>query len=37
MTEMLAAQGKIGAEEMADLINATLEPLLVTAYMYGAG
>ena len=30
-------QGKIGAEEMADLINATFEPLLATAYAYGAG
>ena len=37
MTEMLAVQGKIGAEEMADLINATFEPLLATAYAYGAG
>ena len=37
MTEMLAVRGKIGAEEMGDLINATLEPLLATAYAYGAG
>jgi class 3 adenylate cyclase/tetratricopeptide (TPR) repeat protein len=37
MTEMLAVRGKIGAEEIGDLINATLEPLLETAYGYGAG
>jgi class 3 adenylate cyclase/tetratricopeptide (TPR) repeat protein len=37
MTEMLAVRGKVGAEEVADLINATFEPLLATAYDYGAG
>jgi class 3 adenylate cyclase/tetratricopeptide (TPR) repeat protein len=37
MTEMLGAQGKIGAEEIADLINSTFEPLLAAAYRYGAG
>ncbi|MGH2896707.1 MAG: adenylate/guanylate cyclase domain-containing protein, partial [Solirubrobacteraceae bacterium] len=37
MTEMLAVRGKIGAEEIADLINATFGPLLDTAYAYGAG
>ncbi len=37
MTELLAAQGKIGAEEIAEIINATFEPLLATAYAYGAG
>jgi class 3 adenylate cyclase len=37
MTEMLAGQGKIGAEEIAELINTTFEPLLATAYRYGAG
>ncbi|MFZ1994770.1 MAG: adenylate/guanylate cyclase domain-containing protein [Solirubrobacteraceae bacterium] len=37
MTEMLAVRGRIGAEEMADLINATFTPLLTTAYAYGAG
>src|SRR5215469_13408030 len=37
MTEMLGAQGKIGSEEMADLINSTFEPLLAAAYSYGAG
>ena len=37
MTEMLAVRGKVGAEEMADLINATFLPLLATAYEYGAG
>ena len=37
MTEMLAVRGKIGAEEVADLINDTFEPLLGAAYEYGAG
>ena len=37
MTEMLAVRGKIGAEEVADLINDTFEPLLGAAYQYGAG
>ncbi len=37
MTEMLAGRGKIGAEEIGDLINDTFEPLLATAYGYGAG
>ena len=37
MTEMLAVRGKIGAEEVADLINETFEPLLRAAYEYGAG
>ncbi len=37
MTEMLGARGKIGAEEVAELINATFEPLLAAAYEYGAG
>ena len=37
MTEMLATRGKIGAEEMADLINDTFAPLLAAAYGYGAG
>ncbi len=37
MTELLGARGKIGAEEMADLINATFESLLDPAYDYGAG
>ncbi|HWD64513.1 MAG TPA: adenylate/guanylate cyclase domain-containing protein [Solirubrobacteraceae bacterium] len=37
MTEMLADQGKAGAEEMAGLINSTFEPLLHAAYSYGAG
>jgi class 3 adenylate cyclase len=37
MTEMLAVRGKVGAEEMADLINATFKPLLAIAYEHGAG
>jgi class 3 adenylate cyclase/tetratricopeptide (TPR) repeat protein len=37
MTEMLAVRGKIGAEEVADLINDTFEPLLGAAYEHGAG
>ncbi|MGH2886910.1 MAG: hypothetical protein ACRDPA_30160, partial [Solirubrobacteraceae bacterium] len=37
MTEMLAVRGKIGAEEIGDLIDATFEPLLEKAYEYGAG
>jgi class 3 adenylate cyclase/tetratricopeptide (TPR) repeat protein len=37
MTEMLAGQGKAGAEEMAGLINSTFGPLLEAAYAYGAG
>lgn len=35
MTELLAARGRIGAEEMADLINRTFDPLLAAAYAYG--
>ncbi len=37
LTEMLGARGKIGAEEMAGLINQTFERLLVAAYSYDAG
>jgi class 3 adenylate cyclase/tetratricopeptide (TPR) repeat protein len=37
MTEMLAVRGKIGAEEVAELIDVTFEPLLTAAYEYGAG
>ena len=37
LTEMLAARGKAGAEEMADLINLILGELLTAAYRYGAG
>jgi class 3 adenylate cyclase/tetratricopeptide (TPR) repeat protein len=37
LTEMLGARGKIGAEEMAGLINGTFERLLVAAYSYDAG
>ncbi len=37
MTELLGARGRIGAEEMADLINLAFGSLLTTAYAYGAG
>jgi class 3 adenylate cyclase len=36
LTERLAVRGKAGAEEMADLLNATFEQLLTAAYDYGA-
>ncbi|MDQ1746448.1 MAG: hypothetical protein QOD07_711 [Frankiaceae bacterium] len=36
LTEQLAARGKVGAEEMADVLNATFARLLVPAYDYGA-
>jgi class 3 adenylate cyclase/tetratricopeptide (TPR) repeat protein len=36
LTERLAARGKAGAEEMADLLNAAFEDLLTAAYDYGA-
>jgi class 3 adenylate cyclase/tetratricopeptide (TPR) repeat protein len=36
MTEMLAVLGKLGAEEMAELINGTFEKLLAPAFAYGA-
>src|SRR5438876_91353 len=36
LTERLARRGKVGAEEMGDLLNATFEQLLVPAYEYGA-
>lgn len=37
LTELLAAQGKIGAEEMAGLVDGIFEELLSAAYEYGAG
>jgi class 3 adenylate cyclase/tetratricopeptide (TPR) repeat protein len=37
LTELLGARGRMGAEEMAELINGTFEPLLAAAYAYGAG
>jgi class 3 adenylate cyclase/tetratricopeptide (TPR) repeat protein len=37
LTELLGARGKIGAEEMAGVINRTFERLLVAAYSYDAG
>ena len=37
LTELLGGLGKIGAEEMAGLINGAFEPLLEAAYAYGAG
>jgi len=36
LTERLAAHGKVGAEEMSDLLNATFATLLASAYSYGA-
>jgi len=36
LTEQLAARGKVGAEEMADILNTTFARLLVPAYDYGA-
>jgi len=36
LTEMLAALGKLGAEEMAELINGTFAKLLAPAFAYGA-
>ena len=36
LTERLARRGKVGAEEMGDLLNATFGQLLVPAYDYGA-
>ncbi len=36
LTERLAARGKAGAEEMADVLNAAFEELLTAAYDYGA-
>lgn len=36
LTEQLAARGKVGAEEMADVLNTTFARLLVPAYDYGA-
>src|SRR3954451_24658550 len=35
LTERLARRGKVGAEEMGDLLNATFETLLIPAYEYG--
>jgi predicted ATPase/class 3 adenylate cyclase len=37
MTELLAGRGKIGSEEMAEVINATFTSLLSAAYAYEAG
>lgn len=36
LTERLAAKGKIGAEEMSDLLNSAFATLLEVAYGYGA-
>lgn len=36
LTEKLARRGKVGAEEMGDLLNSTFAQLLVPAYDYGA-
>ncbi len=37
LTERLARNGKVGAEEMSDLLNATFAQLLEVAYLDGAG
>ena len=37
MTEMLGGLGKVGAEEMAGIINGTFESLLRESYYYGGG
>jgi len=37
LTERLARQGQVGAEEMGDTLNAVFGPLLHAAYRYGAG
>ncbi len=37
LTGMLARSGRIGSEELAELINATFESLLSAAYAFGAG
>lgn len=37
LTERLAAKGKVGAEEMSDLLNGAFAALLQEAYEYGAG
>jgi class 3 adenylate cyclase/tetratricopeptide (TPR) repeat protein len=36
LTERLAARGKVGAEEMRELLDATFAALLARAYCYGA-
>jgi len=36
LTEKLATKGKVGAEEMSDLLNAAFADLLEEAYFYGA-
>ena len=35
LTERLARRGKVGVEEMGDLLNTTFESLLIPAYEYG--
>ena len=37
LTEKLARRGKVGAEEMGDVLNMIFEQLLAAAYEYGAG
>jgi len=37
LTERLSRKGKVGAEEMNDLLNDCFDALLTTAYDYGAG
>jgi class 3 adenylate cyclase len=36
LTERLATKGKVGAEEMSDVLNAAFADLLEVAYSYGA-
>jgi hypothetical protein len=37
LTERLSRKGKVGAEEMRDILNACFTELLSVAYSYGAG
>src|SRR3954464_9074979 len=37
LTERLARRGRVGAEEMSDILNATFAALLDVAYLNGAG
>lgn len=37
MSEKLAGEGKAGAEQVTEVMNATFEPLLDVAYAYGGG
>ena len=37
MSEKLAGEGKAGAEQVTDVMNATFEALLAVGYAYGGG